>query len=630
MMRKCKNLAHRWADNTCSVRYLKKRLPIVDWLPKYNLEKFQGDLIAGLTVGLTVVPQGLAYAAVAELPLQHGLYSAFMGCFIYCVLGTSKDITLGPTALMSLMMAEYAEGQPAIAIALCLFTGLIQFVMGILRLGFLLNFMAVPVNSGFVTAAAIIIGCGQLKLILGLKDVRKPFIWNIYDTCRKIPETNHWDLILGLISFITLLILKFIKDRDWDKNRDPNVPLTRVQRVGRKAIWLVGTARNAIIVLVTTIFAGILYAYNIRPFTMTKEVPPGFPPVRPPSFSYQHGNHTVEGEEFFTHLGAGVAVIPMIGLLENIAIAKAFASKNRYTIDATQELFALGIANTVSCFFGSYPVTGSFSRTAVNSASGVMTPLGTIFTGTLVILAMLFVTPYFMYIPSAALGAVIIASVINMVEFEHITEQWRVHKPDVFVWVVTFFCVLFLGIEYGILAGVGVALALLLYNTAKPATKVEYTNSYPEIGIVRLDSGLYFPASDSIKATLHGAGLNEEPYKPVIMDLTHLSHLDFSVVRALGRSVEEYDLNKTTLYFACLREDLEEKINQAHIKNLRCFPTVQEAVDAIVAESAVDGDVNQPMLMTELPSDHVAISTDTEVLQNNGSGPRIVNKETSC
>ncbi|XP_078691505.1 sodium-independent sulfate anion transporter-like [Branchiostoma floridae x Branchiostoma belcheri] len=626
MMRKCKNYADKWVDNTCSLRYLKKRLPIVEWLPRYNLEKFQGDLIAGLTVGLTVIPQGLAYAAVAELPLQHGLYSAFMGCFVYCFLGTSKDITLGPTALMSLMMAQYAEGQPAIAIALCLFTGLVQFVMGILRLGFLLNFMAVPVNSGFVTAAAIIIGFGQLKLILGLKGVRKPFMWNIYDTFRKIEETNYWDLTLGLISFITLLVLKFIKDRDWDKGRDSGIPLTQVQRVGRKTIWLVGTARNAIIVLVTTIIAGVLYVYNIKPFTMTKEVPPGFPPVRPPSFSYQHGNHTVEGEEFFTHLGAGVAVIPMIGLLENIAIAKAFASKNRYTIDATQELFALGIANTVSSFFGSYPVTGSFSRTAVNSASGVMTPMGTIFTGTLVILATLFVTPYFMYIPSAALGAVIIASVINMVEFEHITEQWRVHKPDVFVWVITFFCVLFLGIEYGILAGVGVALALLLYNTAKPATRVEYTTSYPEIGIVRLDSGLYFPASDSIKATLHDAGLNEKPYKPVIMDLTHLSHLDFSVVRALGRSVEEYDLNNTTLYFACLREDLEEKINQAHIKNLRCFPTVQEAVDAI-QESTVDGDVSQPMLMRELPSDHVVMSSDTE--ENHSTGASIVNKETA-
>ncbi|XP_078612061.1 sodium-independent sulfate anion transporter-like isoform X2 [Branchiostoma floridae x Branchiostoma japonicum] len=630
VLKKCKRNGVKLVQETCSVRFLKKRLPIVAWLPKYNLEKFQGDLIAGLTVGLTVIPQGLAYAAVAELPLQYGLYSAFMGCFIYCLFGTSKDVTLGPTAIISLMTAEYAKGEPTLAIALCLCAGLVQFAMGVLQLGFLVNFMAFPVISGYMSAAALIIGCGQLKLIFGLKNVRRSFIWNIYDTFRKLPETNHWDLTLGIISFVILLIMKWLKDRNWDKDRDPFTPLTTRQRVGRKAIWLIGTGRNALIVIVTTILAGILFSNNIKPFTMTKDVPPGFPKVGPPSFSYQHNNQTVEGEEFLSQLGAGIAVLPLIAILETIAYGKAFASRNKYRIDATQELLALGIANIVSSFFGSYPMSCSCSRTAINSTSGVRTPLGGIFAGLLVILALAFIMPYFRYIPSAVLGAVIIASVINMFEYQVIPKQWRIHKPDLLVWMVCFLCVLFLGIQFGILVGVGLGLVIELYGLAKPGTKVDTIDCCPKIVVVKFDKGLSFPASDFIVTTIHDAGLDEPPYKPVILDFAHVSHLDFSVIRSLALSVEEYATNNTPLYFACVNRDLEAKLKKASIKNLQCFPTVQLATEAILGAPREDGDVHQPILMTEVSLDHLDISSDTgEVLQNHTSHSDRDNHETT-
>ncbi|XP_035694740.1 sodium-independent sulfate anion transporter-like isoform X2 [Branchiostoma floridae] len=630
VLKKCKRNGVKLVQETCSVRFLKKRLPIVAWLPRYNLEKFQGDLIAGLTVGLTVIPQGLAYAAVAELPLQYGLYSAFMGCFIYCLFGTSKDVTLGPTAIISLMTAEYAKGEPTLAIALCLCAGLVQFAMGVLQLGFLVNFMAFPVISGYMSAAALIIGCGQLKLIFGLKNVRRSFIWNIYDTFRKLPETNHWDLTLGIISFVILLIMKWLKDRNWDKDRDPFTPLTTRQRVGRKAVWLIGTGRNALIVIVTTILAGILFSNNIKPFTMTKDVPPGFPKVGPPSFSYQHNNQTVEGEEFLSNLGAGIAVLPLIAILETIAYGKAFASRNKYRIDATQELLALGIANIVSSFFGSYPMSCSCSRTAINSTSGVRTPLGGIFAGLLVILALAFIMPYFRYIPSAVLGAVIIASVINMFEYQVIPKQWRIHKPDLLVWMVCFLCVLFLGIQFGILVGVGLGLVIELYGLAKPGTKVDTIDCCPKIVVVKFDKGLSFPASDFIVTTIHDAGLDEPPYKPVILDFAHVSHLDFSVIRSLALSVEEYATNNTPLYFACVNRDLEAKLKKASIKNLQCFPTVQLATEAILGATREDGDVHQPILMTEVSLDHLDVSSDTgEVLQNHTSHSDRDNHETT-
>eukprot|EP00058_Branchiostoma_floridae_P010110 XP_002595598.1 hypothetical protein BRAFLDRAFT_64708 [Branchiostoma floridae] len=780
VLKKCKRNGVKLVQETCSVRFLKKRLPIVAWLPKYNLEKFQGDLIAGLTVGLTVIPQGLAYAAVAELPLQYGLYSAFMGCFIYCLFGTSKDVTLGPTAIISLMTAEYAKGEPTLAIALCLCAGLVQFAMGVLQLGFLVNFMAFPVISGYMSAAALIIGCGQLKLIFGLKNVRRSFIWNIYDTFRKLPETNHWDLTLGIISFVILLIMKWLKDRNWDKDRDPFTPLTTRQRVGRKAIWLIGTGRNALIVIVTTILAGILFSNNIKPFTMTKDVPPGFPKVGPPSFSYQHNNQTVEGEEFLS-----------------------VTSRNKYRIDATQELLALGIANIVSSFFGSYPMSCSCSRTAINSTSGVRTPLGGIFAayrvrqltdpaayrvrqltgsgslpgpaayrsgslpgpaayrvrqltgsgslpgpaayrvrqltgsgslpgpaayrvrqltrpgsipgpaayrvrqltgsgslpgpaayrvrqltgpgslpGPAAYRARQLTGPGSLPDPapnrirqltgSGTLPGPAAYRVRQLTDpaayrVRQLTGSGSLPGPAAYrVRQLTgsgslpgpaAYRVRHLTVEFGILVGVGLGLVIELYGLAKPGTKVDTIDCCPKIVVVKFDKGLSFPASDFIVTTIHDAGLDEPPYKPVILDFAHVSHLDFSVIRSLALSVEEYATNNTPLYFACVNRDLEAKLKKASIKNLQCFPTVQLATEAILDEGVhgcigmgfnegqnrgtrritlgtgatrEDGDVHQPILMTEVSLDHLDISSDTgEVLQNHTSHSDRDNHETT-
>lgn len=262
------------AAKKCLHRYL----PITCWLPNYNSESLLRDIIAGTTVGLMVVPQGLAYATIAGLPLQYGLYSAFMGCFVYCVFGSSKDVTLGPTAIMSLMVDTFAVGEPLFAVALTLYCGIVQLFLGTFRLGFLVRFISLPVISGFVSSAAIIIGFGQVKSLLGLQHIPRAFFENVVQTFRHIKETNLWDLLLGSCCIGILIVLKKLNRIEWDKDK----PVTRLQRICRKFLWVLTTARNALVVLCA---AAIVKAVESATgetdtFTLTAEVEPGIPRIR--------------------------------------------------------------------------------------------------------------------------------------------------------------------------------------------------------------------------------------------------------------------------------------------------------------------------------------------------------------
>ena len=257
-----------------TMKCLHKYLPITSWLPKYSWESLLRDIIAGLTVGLMVVPQGLAYATIAGLPIQYGLYTSYMGCFVYCVFGGSKDITLGPTAIMSLMVDRFAKEQPLYAIALTLYCGIVQLLMGLLRLGFLVRFISLPVISGFVSAAAIIIGFGQVKSLLGLKKIPREFDKNVYETFKNIGKTNLWDFLLGLCCIVILLILKKLGRVKWQEEED----MTRLQRGCRNFLWLVSIARNALVVIMAAlIVAAVDSSGHTVPFSMTAEVPSGIP-----------------------------------------------------------------------------------------------------------------------------------------------------------------------------------------------------------------------------------------------------------------------------------------------------------------------------------------------------------------
>uniref|UniRef100_A0A0F7Z571 Sodium-independent sulfate anion transporter-like n=1 Tax=Crotalus adamanteus TaxID=8729 RepID=A0A0F7Z571_CROAD len=524
-----------------------KRLPVLTWLPKYSLQWLQLDFMAGLTVGMTVVPQALAYAVVAGLPMEYGLYSSFMGCFIYCLLGTSKDITLGPTAIMSLLVSSYAFHEPALAVLLAFLSGCIQLAMGLLHLGFILDFISYPVIKGFTSAAAVIIGFNQVKTLLGLQNIPKQFILQVYYTFCRITETRAGDAILGVFCVMVLLVLQQMK-----KGIPRTHPLEPLPvRISRYIIWTTATARNALVVL----FAGLAaYSFQVtgsQPFSLTGTIPQGLPLFQSPPFSIITSNQTIGFKEMVQAIGPGLVVVPLMGLLETVAIAKAFASQNKYQIDPNQELLAMGFTNLLGSFVSSYPVTGSFGRTAVNAQTGVCTPAGGLITGALVLLSLAYLTSLFYYIPKTALAAVIICAVAPMFDARIFRTLWQVKRLDLVPLCVTFF-VCFWEVQYGIIAGVIVSGILLLYPLARPRIEVVRDNAI----IIKPENGLQFPATDFLRDIVHKQALSEPQQRKVILDCSHISRIDYTVVLGLSELLQEFHHRELHLIFIGLQVEV--------------------------------------------------------------------------
>uniref|UniRef100_A0A3Q3LS62 Sodium-independent sulfate anion transporter n=1 Tax=Mastacembelus armatus TaxID=205130 RepID=A0A3Q3LS62_9TELE len=561
-------LSDKHIRSCCSYSTLRAWLPILSWLPRYNLKWLQMDVLAGITVGLTAVPQALAYAEIAGLPVQYGLYSAIMGGFIYTLLGTSKDVTLGPTAIMSLLCFSVVGGQPHRAVLLSCLCGLIQATMALLRLGFLLDFISFPVIKGFTCAAAVTIGFGQVKNILGLKGIPHEFSLAVYYTFYKIPEARIGDVVLGLLCLGVLVMLLFMKATLGSDDSPP------YSRVARKLVWAVATTRNALVVMAAAIVAYSWEAYDHHVFSITGESTQGLPPFRlPPTSDTTANGSIVSFGEIVEGFGGGLAVIPLMGLLESIAIAKAFASQNGYRIDANQELLAIGVTNIMGSFVSAYPVTGSFGRTAVNSQTGVCTPAGGIVTSAIVLLSLAFLMPAFYYIPKASLAAVIICAVAPMVDYRIVTKMWRIRKLDLLPFVVTFLTS-FWQVQYGIIAGVAVSGALLLYNVARPQIKMWDHGML----VMEPSSGLSFPATEYLSHIIHTQALQAFPPRSVVLDCHHVSTIDYTVITELRDLLAQFKLRNVQLIFSRLQPSVLEVLLAADLQALRYTDSVEAAL----------------------------------------------------
>lgn len=555
---------HRHARRACSKKQLHKKLPIFEWLPKYNVEKAVADCIAGCTVGLTVIPQGIAYALVAKLPAQYGLYSAFMGCFMYLIFGSAKDITVGPTAIMALMTSEHANKDPAFVVLLTFLSGIIIVVLGFLKLGFVIDFISVPVTAGFTSAAAITIASGQVKSIFGLDILHESHIEGIIgtwtDIVKNFDTARISDSVLGLTCVAVLLSMRAMKNVKWfdrvPEGQDPSgcqrlcgSGHERTRSCLSSTVWVLSTARNAIVVIVCTLMAfGFDPVLPDRPtrnttFLLTGNIKAGLPPFEPPPFSY---NNTDTGESYtfggmVSELGSAIIIIPLLAILENVAIAKAFSAGK--PIDASQEMIALGFCNLLGSFVSSMPTTGSFSRTAVNAASGVRTTMGGIYTGALVLLALGVLMPYCAYIPLASLAAVIITAVIFSVEYEVVRPMWRSKRSDLVPAFATFFCCLFWALEYGILVGVGVQILFVLYHIARPSVHVDVRqlDSYGQYLFVTPDRALVFPSISYVRNLINKAGVREGQSRlPLVLDCTHISSADFTAARGFKAMISDF------------------------------------------------------------------------------------------
>ncbi|KAM8784911.1 sodium-independent sulfate anion transporter isoform 1-T5 [Rhynchonycteris naso] len=559
----------------CSPAVLHKWLPFLAWMPKYSMQWLKMDFIAGLSVGLTVIPQALAYAEVAGLPPQYGLYSAFMGCFVYLILGTSRDLTLGPTAIMSLLVSSYTFQQPAFAVLLTFLSGCIQLAIRFLCLGFLLDFISCPVIKGFTSAAAITISFGQLRNLLGLYCIPREFFLQVYYVFRYIGETRVGDIVLGLVCMLLLLVLKLMRDHvpPIHPEMPPGV------RLSHGLVWTATTARNALVVSFAALVAYSFEVTGYQPFILTGNIVQGLPPFRTPPFSLSTTNGTLSFTEMLQEMGAGVAVVPLMGILESIAVAKSFASQNNYRIDINQELMAIGTTNILASFFSSFPVTGSFGRTAVNAQSGVCTPAGGLVTGVLVLLSLNYLTSFFYYIPKAALAAVIIMAVVPMFDFKIIKTLWRVKRLDLLPLCVTFL-LCFWEVQYGILAGTLVSVLIILYSVARPDIKV----SQGPVLILRPASGLQFPAIEALRNEVVSCALEVSPACCAILDCRHVCSIDYTAVLGLRELMEDFHRQGVNIAFIGLQGSILRVLKSADLKGIRHFTTLEEAEKYLTQE----------------------------------------------
>ncbi|XP_057324101.1 sodium-independent sulfate anion transporter-like [Microplitis mediator] len=579
----CEYTAHR-VKKTCTKKMLYRRLPILGWLPKYNGDDALGDIVAGITVGLTVIPQSLAYSNVAGLPSQYGLYGSFLGTFIYIFFGSCKDVPFGPSAIVSLLTYQTVaqlDSPVEHAILLCCLCGIIQLFMGIFGLGFLIDFVSGPVSSGFTSAVALIIVTSQIKDILGIQSKGTTFISLWQSIAEGIHQTSHWDTTLGVTCIVVLLFLRYvatIKIGPVDENMRPTK-----HRVLNKLVWLTGTSRNAILVIV----CGVLgyYFASKSPFKLIGNLPGGMPTVKLPPFGFtKDQNTTLTFMDMCSNLGSGLIVLPLISLMEDVAVCKAFS--NGKSVDATQELIAIGLANLGCSFVQSFPGTGSLSRSAVNNASGVRTPLGGLYTGILVVLALLFLTPYFSFIPKACLAAIIISAVIFMVEVKVIKPMWRTKKSDLIPGIATFIACLVLQLEIGILVGIGLNILFILHHAARPKISLEKLRSCRGVEYLMItpDRCLIFPSVDYVRNLVtkysYCAG---NSMTPVVIDCSHIYGADFTAAKVVESLSKDFATRKQPLFFYNLKPSVYAVFEGIEPTDFIVYYT-QEALDDLLKD----------------------------------------------
>ncbi|TMM58040.1 sulfate permease [Maribacter algarum] len=517
---------------------MQKFFPFLQWLTNYRKTDFSKDLVAGLTVGIVLIPQGMAYAMIAGLPPVYGLYASIFPLLVYLFLGTSKNVGVGPVAMDSLLVAAGlgalaitgVENYIAMAIFLAFMVGAIQLFLGISRMGFLVNFLSKPVISGFTSAAALIIIFSQLKHLIGADIERSnKFHQLILNAFEKVSDTNIADFAIGLVGILIIVGLK-----KWSK-KIPSILLVVI--LGILAVYFLN-----------------LEDYGVK---IVGTIPTGLPSFKVPNMSLESA----------LSIWPIALTLALVGYLETISIGKALEEKEGVeTIDANQELVALGTSNIVGSFFQSYGSTASFSRSAINYESGVKTNLAAIFAVLLVVLTLLFLTPLFYYLPNAVLASIIMVSVFSLIDFAYAKNLWYNRKDEFVILLVTFLITLFIGIPQGILIGVLFSLLLMVYRTSNPHFAVlgniegsEYYKNINRFGdeviirddllIVRFDAQLYFGNAGFFKRQLFkeisGKG---STLKGVILNAEAINYIDSSAAQMLTKVIKE--IHERGLHFS--------------------------------------------------------------------------------
>ncbi len=517
--------------------WLKRRVPALDWLAHYDRKHLRGDALAGVIVATLLIPQAMAYALLAGLPPQVGLYASLLPLAVYAMLGSSRFLSVGPSALLSLLIltevAAMAEaGSPrylALAMATALIAGVMQIGMGAARLGVLTNFLSQPVLSGFVSAAAFLIALSQVKHLLGVPLPRTDHLHELLgELARAMPRTHGPTVAISIASVLLLLAFQYLLPRVLERWKAFPVALAQsLSKSGPIIVVIVGTA------LVAALKLGDRHGVSI-----IGEIPGGLPGFALPGL----------GASEFLPLIPLALTISFIGFLENISVAKALAAKRRQKVDSDQEFIALGAANVAAGVTGGYPVSGSFARSTVNFTAGANTGLASLITVVVVGLAALFLMPLFHHLPPAVLAAIIIIAVTGLMDFKMPRRLWRYDKADALALILTFVGVLILGVTKGILIGIASTIILHLWRTSRPhmavVGRVPHTAHFrnirrhqvktlPHVLLLRIDESLYFANAKFIEDYVLHAAAERPRLRHLVLICNAVNFIDASALETL-------------------------------------------------------------------------------------------------
>ncbi len=550
-------------------------------LRDYTSDMFKNDAIAGVTVGVMLIPQGMAYALIAGLPPEYGLYAALVPLIIYAFIGTSRHLSVGPVALVALLVAAAVnpianspEEYIALSILLAFMVGAIQFIFGIFKLGFLVNLLSHPVLSGFVSAAAIVIGLSQLHHLIGIESISGGLHEIIIGVVLQIHDIHLWTLVIGVLSILLIGLLKV---------KYPKVP-------------------GPIIAVAAGIGFIFMTGLDSAGISIVGEVNRGLPAFMMPNLAI---------DTMMTLFPMALA-IALVAYMEAIAVAKAIEQKDKsYQIDPNKELIALGSGNIAGSFFQSFPATGSFSRSAVNYSSGGKTGIASLISALTVGLTLLLLTPVFYYLPNAVLAAIIMVAVFGLIEYEKFIKLWKLGHYDRYMLLATFAGTLFIGIKEGILLGVSLSVIMLLYRSARPnysvMGKIPGTSIYRNVRrykteqkseylIFRFDAPLHFANADYFKTKVEELIREHPETRCLILDLNGVNEMDSTGLDLLFDIKKDLEKEKIDLRLAQVKSAVRDIINKKVSKDeipefyMRIEDAVKSANKVIKKDVTHDGE----------------------------------------
>lgn len=561
---------------------------MLEWARGYRGDTLAADGLAALIVTIMLIPQSLAYALLAGLPPQAGLYASMAPLLAYAMFGSSRVLAVGPVAVVSLMTAaaiapHAAAGSPdywAAALVLALLSGLMLLVLGLLRLGFLANFLSHPVVSGFISASAIVIAASQLKSLLGIPAKGETLPRLLASLGNHLHEVHWLTLCIGVATTAFLFwVRKGLK------------PLLIAWGAGPRTADMLAKAGPVAAIAVTTALTWAL-GWHARGVKIVGAIPAGLPPLTWPPFE----------PGLWSELAVPALLIGVVGFVESVSVGRTLAAKRRERLDPDQELVALGAGNVAAAFTGGLPVTGGFARSVVNFDAGAQTPAAGILTAVGLAVASLLLTPALYYLPQATLAATIVVAVLSLVDLDMLRRTWRYSRPDFAAVAVTLLATLGIGVEQGLIAGVAVSLALYLFRTSRPHVAVvglvpgtqhfrnvlrHHVLVSPRLLSLRVDESLYFANARALEDAVNEQTAARPELRHVVLQCTAVNAIDSSALESLETVMERLHAAGIRLHLSEVKGPVMDRLQKTEfVRRLtgQVFLTHHDAVRELTPE----------------------------------------------